>query len=104
MHPTIAKLTSTGPAVSDGAWGTQLQQRGLAVGACPDAWNLTQPKKVEEVALAMGITREEYVAIEHGKDPRGLQMAFQTLLHMPPTWVSADQCSAEVNGYQYLPN
>ena len=52
MHPTIAKLTSTGPVVSDGAWGTQLQQRGLPIGACPDAWNLTQPEKVEEVARA----------------------------------------------------
>jgi methionine synthase I (cobalamin-dependent) len=52
MHATIAKLTSTGPVVTDGAWGTQLQQRGLPVGACPDAWNLTRPEKVEEVARA----------------------------------------------------
>jgi methionine synthase I (cobalamin-dependent) len=50
MHPTIAKLISAGPAVTDGAIGTQLQQRGLPLGACPDAWNLTEPKKVEEVA------------------------------------------------------
>ncbi len=52
MHPTIAKLTSTGPAVTDGAWGTQLYQRGLLPGTCTDAWNLTQPEKVEEVARA----------------------------------------------------
>ncbi len=52
MHPTIEKLTSAGPVVTDGAWGTQLQQRGLPIGACPDAWNLTQPAKVEEVARA----------------------------------------------------
>lgn len=52
MHPTIAKLLSAGPVVTDGAWGTQLQMRGLPVGACPDAWNLTQPEKVEEVARA----------------------------------------------------
>lgn len=52
MHPTIAKLLSTGPVVTDGAWGTQLQMRGLPVGACPDAWNLTQPEKVKEVARA----------------------------------------------------
>jgi methionine synthase I (cobalamin-dependent) len=50
MHPIIEKLTSAGPVVLDGALGTQLQQRGLPVGACPDAWNLTQPDKVEEVA------------------------------------------------------
>jgi transcriptional regulator with XRE-family HTH domain len=59
---------------------------------------------VEEVAEAMGVTREEYMAIEHGKDARGLQMAFQTLLQMPPQWVSADQCSYETYGFQYLPN
>lgn len=52
VHPTIAKLTSTGPIITDGAWGTQLQLRGLQTGACPDAWNLTQPDKVEEVARA----------------------------------------------------
>ncbi len=50
MHPTIAKLISAGPVVTDGAWGTQLQERGLPVGACPDAWNLTQPVEVEQVA------------------------------------------------------
>ena len=52
MHPTIEKLISTGPVTTDGAWGTQLQRRGLPTGACPDAWNLTQPEKVEEVARA----------------------------------------------------
>ncbi len=52
MHPTIAKLISAGPVVTDGAWGTQLQERGLPLGACPDAWNLTQPEKVEQVARA----------------------------------------------------
>ena len=52
MHPTLNKLLSTGPVVLDGALGTQLQERGLPVGACPDAWNLTQPEKVEEVARA----------------------------------------------------
>jgi 5-methyltetrahydrofolate--homocysteine methyltransferase len=52
MHATFAKLASAGPIVTDGAWGTQLQQRGLPLGACPDAWNLTQPEKVEELAHA----------------------------------------------------
>lgn len=50
MHPTLEKLLSRGPVVTDGAWGTQLQQRGLPIGACPDEWNLTNPDKVESVA------------------------------------------------------
>jgi 5-methyltetrahydrofolate--homocysteine methyltransferase len=64
MHPTIAKLVSAkpvitdgawgtnSPVITDGAWGTQLQLRGMPVGSCPDAWNLTNPDKVEEVARA----------------------------------------------------
>jgi 5-methyltetrahydrofolate--homocysteine methyltransferase len=52
MHPTIKKLISSNPVITDGAWGTQLQLRGMSVGAVPDAWNLTNPDKVEEVARA----------------------------------------------------
>ena len=52
MHPTIEKLISNGAVVTDGAWGTQLQARGLAIGEFPDAWNLTHPQFVSEVARA----------------------------------------------------
>lgn len=46
------RLLSTGPIVTDGAWGTQLQQRGLPNGDCPDAWNLSHAERVEEVPRA----------------------------------------------------
>jgi 5-methyltetrahydrofolate--homocysteine methyltransferase len=52
MHPTLEQLLAAGPVVTDGAWGTQLQLRGLPIGECPDHWNLSQPEKVEEVARA----------------------------------------------------
>jgi len=52
MHPTIAKLVSAGPVITDGAWGTQLQLRGLPPGTIPDAWNLLKPEAVEEVGRA----------------------------------------------------
>ncbi len=52
MHPTIEKLIAAGPIISDGAWGTQLQARGLAIGDFPDAWNLSHPERVAEVARA----------------------------------------------------
>ena len=52
MHPTLRQILTAGPLVTDGAWGTQLQQRGLPVGECPDAWNLSHPERVEEVAAA----------------------------------------------------
>ena len=52
MHALIAELLARGPVITDGAWGTQLQARGLAIGEFPDAWNLTQPERVGEVARA----------------------------------------------------
>jgi 5-methyltetrahydrofolate--homocysteine methyltransferase len=36
--------------VSDGAWGTFLQQMGLQPGECPESWNLKFPEKVFEIA------------------------------------------------------
>ncbi len=38
--------------ISDGAWGTQLQARGLQAGTTPDIWNLTHADEVESVARA----------------------------------------------------
>jgi len=52
MHELIERLVAEGPVVTDGAWGTQLQARGLAAGECPDAWNLSHPERVEQVARA----------------------------------------------------
>jgi methionine synthase I (cobalamin-dependent) len=43
-------LDRKSPILTDGAWGTELQLRGLAAGECPDAWNLTVPGAVAEVA------------------------------------------------------
>lgn len=52
MPVLLEKLLAAGPVVTDGAWGTQLQARGLAPGECPDAWNLTHAELVEQVARA----------------------------------------------------
>jgi len=50
MHPLIESLISSGPVVTDGSWGTQMQKRGLKRGECPDSWNLSHPERVLEVA------------------------------------------------------
>lgn len=52
MHAMIEKLIAHGTVVTDGAWGTQLQACGLAIGEFPDAWNLAHPERVAEVARA----------------------------------------------------
>lgn len=36
--------------ISDGAWGTFLQQRGLAAGECPELWCIDRPEVVKEIA------------------------------------------------------
>src|ERR1017187_8014516 len=46
----LREWLARGPLIADGAWGTQLQARGLAPGAAPDTWNLTHPERVEAVA------------------------------------------------------
>ncbi|MBM4152940.1 MAG: methionine synthase, partial [Kiritimatiellaceae bacterium] len=36
--------------VSDGAWGTFLQKKGLRPGECPELWNLSHPEDVRSIA------------------------------------------------------
>ena len=54
MHgpDSLDKWLANGVLISDGAWGTQLQARGLPAGIIPDTWNLTHPEQVEAVARA----------------------------------------------------
>jgi len=52
MHPLIQSITAAGPILTDGAWGTQLQARGLAPGQAPETWNLSHPELVSAVAKA----------------------------------------------------
>lgn len=46
------QLVAQRPVITDGAWGTQLQARGLGIGELPDALNLSKPELVAEVARA----------------------------------------------------
>jgi len=52
MHILVQQLVSQGPILTDGAWGTEFQARGLEPGDCPDLWNLAHPGRVEAVARA----------------------------------------------------
>jgi 5-methyltetrahydrofolate--homocysteine methyltransferase len=38
--------------ISDGAWGTLLQKKGLKPGECPEGWNITHREKVLEIAVS----------------------------------------------------
>jgi methionine synthase I (cobalamin-dependent) len=48
----LSSWLQNGPLITDGAWGTQLQNLGLELGEMPDAWNLSHPDRVESVARA----------------------------------------------------
>ena len=48
----LSSWLQSGPLITDGAWGTQLQNLGLALGEMPDTWNLSHPDRVESVAAA----------------------------------------------------
>ncbi len=48
----LSEWLKNGAMICDGAWGTELQARGLAIGTIPDTWNLTHPEQVEAVARA----------------------------------------------------
>lgn len=46
----ISEEASGKVLVSDGAWGTFLQQKGMKPGECPEAWNITHADDVLDIA------------------------------------------------------
>ena len=50
MRSILSSLKNKKVLVSDGAWGTLLQQRGLQPGECPELWNITHRADVFDVA------------------------------------------------------
>lgn len=50
MSTIVEKIKAGNVLVSDGAWGTFLQQMGLQPGECPESWNLKYPEKVIQIA------------------------------------------------------
>ncbi|MDZ7604496.1 MAG: homocysteine S-methyltransferase family protein [Cyclobacteriaceae bacterium] len=51
MGKIINQLSSGKILVSDGAWGTFLQAKGMQPGECPESWNLSHPDEVLDIAL-----------------------------------------------------
>jgi 5-methyltetrahydrofolate--homocysteine methyltransferase len=52
MKPITQKLADGQVLVSDGAWGTFLQQGGLKPGECPELWCVERPDAVRAIAQA----------------------------------------------------
>jgi 5-methyltetrahydrofolate--homocysteine methyltransferase len=52
MGVLLNRLAEKKVLVSDGAWGTMLQAKGLKAGDCPEEWNLSHAEDVKSVAAA----------------------------------------------------
>jgi 5-methyltetrahydrofolate--homocysteine methyltransferase len=50
MNSLSEKLKDGRILVSDGAWGTFLQAKGLGPGECPELWNIEHPDEVFDIA------------------------------------------------------
>jgi 5-methyltetrahydrofolate--homocysteine methyltransferase len=50
MESIVAKVKMGKVLVSDGAWGTFLQRKGLQPGECPELWNITRREDVLDIA------------------------------------------------------
>ena len=50
MKSLLAEIRKGKPLISDGAWGTFLQARGLQPGECPELWNITHRTDVLAIA------------------------------------------------------
>ena len=46
----LSRLFPDSLVITDGAWGTEFQRRGLPPGVSADLWNLEHPEVVEDVA------------------------------------------------------
>ena len=83
MREIIERLLARGPVVTDGAWGTQLQARGLALGEFPDAWNLSHRGQVLEVARAY-VEAGSQVILTNTFGANRLRLAAHHLEHRVP--------------------
>jgi 5-methyltetrahydrofolate--homocysteine methyltransferase len=52
MKKILAEVCNGKVLVSDGAWGTFLQLKGLKPGECPEQWNVTRPNDVLDIATS----------------------------------------------------
>ncbi|HKJ79390.1 MAG TPA: homocysteine S-methyltransferase family protein [Prolixibacteraceae bacterium] len=50
MGKIIDQIKQGKVLVSDGAWGTFLQQKGMQPGECPEEWNISHPDDVLDIA------------------------------------------------------
>ena len=61
MIDILQRLLAEGPVVTDGGWGSQFLELGLAAGELGDAWNITHPDSVEAIQRAYAAAGSQVV-------------------------------------------
>lgn len=61
MTDSMQRLLADGPVITDGGWGSQFLELGLAAGELGDAWNLTHPDRVEAIPRAYAAAGSQVV-------------------------------------------
>lgn len=61
MGRLLKRIEEGNILVSDGAWGTFLQAKGLKPGDCPELWNLEQPDEVADIARQYALAGSDMV-------------------------------------------
>ena len=61
MKSLLEELQKNKILVSDGAWGTMLQKMGLESDECPEAWNLSHPEQVKNIAKSYRVAGADIV-------------------------------------------
>jgi len=88
-------LRLNGPVLADGAWGTELQARGLARGECPDGWNLQHPERVVEVARAYVAAGSQVILTNTFRSNR-IALAGT---HLADSIVEINRCGVEISKF-----
>jgi len=81
----LKEFIASGPVLTDGAWGTELQKLGLTPGECPDYWSILHPDRVRQVAesyvqagsrviLTWTFQANRVALAEHGLEARAAEM------------------------------
>jgi 5-methyltetrahydrofolate--homocysteine methyltransferase len=57
----LEKIRDRKILLSDGAWGTFLQEKGLAPGECPELWNITHRSEVTDIARSYELAGSDII-------------------------------------------
>ncbi len=92
-HALLKRLQDGDIFVSDGAWGTQLQKRGMQPGECPELWNIERYDDVLGVASAYAASGADMI----GTNSFGASRLKLSMYGLEQHAVSLNKVAAEIS-------